>query len=536
MLDKHYVGLDLTGFENNGEMPPISRVTLLVDDENFFTAGEDSGIEITAECPYATQQMANSILASIKGFRYKMYSASDAKIDPAAELGDGITVSGIYSVISKIDDDGSAYPSLSAPGEAELEEDFPSSGPMTQEFNRKIADTRSSIEKTAEQILLKVVSKDGIVSAINQSAEEIKINAQKISLEGAVSINGTFKIDESGYLRCTGGDIGGFTIGSSALYNGLNSLNGTANGVYVGTDGIALGGGQFKVTSGGALTSNSGTFTSVTIRNSSLDGTLGASGSTINGGTWSQSTINQGYLSGNTGGTYIGSCVGSNFDNCTLNGTTLATGNGDAYVGNNGYGGIYLYGSTGVGIAAGDYGALFSTNGLCSLYGNYTVRGDLIVLGDKNRAINTEHFGARRLSAFESAVPAFSDYGNAALDENGVCYIVIDPVFAESVDAKVRPTVFLTKYGDGDIWVDESGSSSEIIMIRGTSKMSFSWETRYPQANTFNCHMQEIGLGETAAQQQNYNEECRVFHERSAVDYAAVGYEYYLEFERGILQ
>lgn len=44
---------------------------------------------------------------------------------------------------------------------------------------------------------------------------------------------------DTGVFSTAQGYIGGFTIGSSALYNNLSSLYGTTQGVYVGTDGLA---------------------------------------------------------------------------------------------------------------------------------------------------------------------------------------------------------------------------------------------------------------------------------------------------------
>ena len=95
MFDKHFVGLDLTGVEDNGLQRPISRVTLLLDNENSITAGDDTGLELLADCPHATQAMANAILAQIKGYRYRMFSADNAGLDPSAELGDGVTAGGV---------------------------------------------------------------------------------------------------------------------------------------------------------------------------------------------------------------------------------------------------------------------------------------------------------------------------------------------------------------------------------------------------------------------------------------------------------
>lgn len=165
MSDKFFVGLDLTSAEDNGVQRPISRVTLLLDDENSITAGDDTGMELLADCPHATQAMADAILAQVKGYQYQMFEAGDAALDPSAELGDGVTAGGLYSVISRLDDDGSGYSGISAPGESELEDEYPTSGPMTQIFNRKITQTNSRITKTAEQIRLEVSNEIGGLSA-----------------------------------------------------------------------------------------------------------------------------------------------------------------------------------------------------------------------------------------------------------------------------------------------------------------------------------------------------------------------------------
>lgn len=174
MSDKFFVGLDLTSVEDHGSQRPISRVTLLLDDENSVTAGDDTGAELSADCPHATQAMCNAILAQVNGYQYRMFSAGDAALDPSAELGDGVTAGGLYSVISRLDDDGSGYFGITAPGETELEDEYPANGPMTRAFNRKIASTNSRITKTANQILLEVKNEvGGLSSSIDVQLESI---------------------------------------------------------------------------------------------------------------------------------------------------------------------------------------------------------------------------------------------------------------------------------------------------------------------------------------------------------------------------
>ena len=84
------------------------------------------------------------------------------------------------------------------------------------------------------------------------AANTITINSGK-SL--SILTNGTMSI---------GTTSAPFTVGSSGrisyIYNNMPTLDSTnLNGIYLGTDGISLGGGNFKVTKGGVLTAQSGT-------------------------------------------------------------------------------------------------------------------------------------------------------------------------------------------------------------------------------------------------------------------------------------
>jgi hypothetical protein len=187
LSEKYYVGGDITSFSDNGKYKPISRVTLLVDDENSLTAGDDTGMEVIASCPHATQPMVNALLQAVKGYQYQAYEAGAANIDPAAELGDGVTVGGIYSPLSKLSDDGRGYAGISSPGEAEMEDEYPSDGYITQEFNRKVAETRSLITKTSEAINLRVEGIDGKYTELKTTLDGVTVTDQS----GTTKIKGS---------------------------------------------------------------------------------------------------------------------------------------------------------------------------------------------------------------------------------------------------------------------------------------------------------------------------------------------------------
>ena len=228
MSDKYYVGKDVTSFSDKGKYKPISRVTLLVDDENSLTAGDDTGMEVIASCPHATQPMVNALLQTMKGYQYQAYEAGAANIDPAAELGDGVTVGGIYSPLSKLSDDGRGYAGISSPGEAEMEDEYPSEGYITQEFNRKIAETRSTITKTSEEINLKVEGIDGRVSDITQTVDGISLSVTSASSpDGQTTATITLKVgpnNYTGYIKLDGNvDVSG-QLSADALYAALGEI------------------------------------------------------------------------------------------------------------------------------------------------------------------------------------------------------------------------------------------------------------------------------------------------------------------------
>jgi hypothetical protein len=228
LSNKYYVGKDVTSFSDKGKYKPISRVTLLVDDENSLTAGDDTGMEVIASCPHATQPMVNALLQTMKGYQYQAYEADAANIDPAAELGDGVTVGGIYSPLSKLSDDGRGYAGISSPGEAEMEDEYPSEGYITQEFNRKIAETRSTITKTSEEINLKVEGIDGRVSDITQTVDGISLSVTSASNpDGQTTATITLKVgpnNYTGYIKLDGNvDVSG-QLSADALYSAFGEI------------------------------------------------------------------------------------------------------------------------------------------------------------------------------------------------------------------------------------------------------------------------------------------------------------------------
>ena len=164
-MSNHYIGLDLFDLENNGLRQPISRITLYRGDNAALTAGDDTGLEVVADCIYVTKEMVEALLSAARGYQYHAYSAQAARLNPAAELGDTVEVGSIVSVLAQISDNGDLYPDIAAPGDREVEDEYPAAGPLTQAltkaFDKKLATARSEITKTTDKIAFAIFGEDG---------------------------------------------------------------------------------------------------------------------------------------------------------------------------------------------------------------------------------------------------------------------------------------------------------------------------------------------------------------------------------------
>lgn len=195
LSDKIFLGSNVGELET-GDMPAnITRVNLSVDSDHYYTAGDDTGRAIEVTCPWGTQEMANSILASVSGKTYQPYTATDALLDPAAEIGDAVTVGGYYSVIANVSTsfDRACAPIISAPESDEIDDEYPYESRERRETNRQLAQTHSLITKTAEEIRLEVKNEiDGLSASIDIKLDSITsqitgINGQVSSITQTVS-------------------------------------------------------------------------------------------------------------------------------------------------------------------------------------------------------------------------------------------------------------------------------------------------------------------------------------------------------------
>lgn len=134
-----------------------------------------------------------------------------------------------------------------------------------------------------------------------------------------------------------------------------------------------------------------------------------------------------------------------------------------------------------------------NVNGGFYTEGNYYIKGDFTVNGTKNRAVETTQ-GIRGLNAYETPSCLFADYGHGVLNSDGECIINIDTLFLETVTVSEGYEVFLTKYGKGDIWVEETNNTN--FKVCGEPNLKFSWNIVLKQKGYENTRLQKIDVGD----------------------------------------
>lgn len=238
LSEKIFIGSNVGDLETGDAPANITRVNLSVDSDHYYTAGDDTGRAIEVTCPWGSQEMANSILASVSGKTYQPYTATDALMDPAAEIGDAVTVGGYYSVIADISTsfDRASAPTISAPGSDEIDDEYPYESRERRETNRQLAQTRSIISKTSEEILLQVENElQGLSSQFTVQLNQIQ--SQVTGLDGQVSSitqkvdNITLSVSNGSTSSSISLSVGGVTVSSQTIQmNGLVTFTGLANG------------------------------------------------------------------------------------------------------------------------------------------------------------------------------------------------------------------------------------------------------------------------------------------------------------------
>lgn len=313
MSDRINIFKEASNLHTSPEFSSYSKVIIHIDDETDITVGNDYGRTLEVTNPFGTRQMAEDMLAKLSGFQYQPYDASGALLDPAAEIGDAISIKNIYGGLYTR---GRTFSRLmkaeiSAPHDEEINHEYQFATPQERKVKREFGNVKATLAIQADRITAEVTERiaqgQQLESQLNIQATEI---AAKVSQTGGSNSsfgwsltssghtwysgnNQVMKVNSSGLevtgkVTATSGVIGGFSINASDLrYNNMTWSSTQTTGIYIGSSGIKLGQ-KFKVDTSGNVTASSLTINggSININNKfkvDAQGNLTATSGTFSG-------------------------------------------------------------------------------------------------------------------------------------------------------------------------------------------------------------------------------------------------------------
>jgi hypothetical protein len=217
---KIFVGNSASSLTEADKLQPYSKVTV-TDGTNSYTSGDDTGRELTVNVPLLPttkgDTLAANILAAVKNYRYQPYEAADALLDPAAELGDGVTVGGIYGGIHAKTTTFSRLfrATVSAPAEEEIDNEYPY---LSAQERDAVRQKKQTAQNTAD-----IAGNTADIGALNTQVAQIdSLVANKASisdLNAAVARISSLESNQitTSYLEANYCEINGATI------NGIKS-------------------------------------------------------------------------------------------------------------------------------------------------------------------------------------------------------------------------------------------------------------------------------------------------------------------------
>lgn len=256
MSDKIFVGSAASGLTEADKLLPYSKVTV-TDGTNSYTSGDDTGRELTVNVPLLPTTdgatLAANILAAVKNYRYQPYEAADALLDPAAELGDGVTVGGIYGGIHAKTTTFSRLfrATVSAPAEEEIDNEYPYLSAQERDAVRQkkqTAQNTADIAGNTADIGTLNTQVAQIDSLVANKASISDLNAAVARISSLESNQITTSYLEANYCEINGATINGIksrVANIEKLFTG-SVYSGTVDSSSVATLSLKVGGSYFS--------------------------------------------------------------------------------------------------------------------------------------------------------------------------------------------------------------------------------------------------------------------------------------------------
>lgn len=232
----HYDGKDTFSAAGEVEAVLTSSDGYALQDSNGVNlapvdgGGTVDGRTLEIETPWATQEIADAAMAAVKGYMYQPYEAAGAILDPAAELGDTLSVGGVTGPIAAVTTtfDALCSSNVSAPSDQEVDHEYPYENRSQRQTRREVAKATASLRVGVDEIVGKVEGIEDDVSSVTQKVDSIKMEVkQSSSSDGQTYASITLRVGEemyTGQILLDGNVNVSGQLSADALYSALGDI------------------------------------------------------------------------------------------------------------------------------------------------------------------------------------------------------------------------------------------------------------------------------------------------------------------------
>ena len=226
-VDVNSVGFAAKDIVVNSSQIPVSGVEIRSPDGTVAFAGNTDSYVIKAECDFASTEIANVCLTQVSGYVYTPFSATTARLDPLAEVGDLVYIAGNTYPIVTLDWNIAPHitADISAPFEEEIDHEYTTMSEAAKSYQKAVKYTddlisalkTTYISQTAESIVL---------GALKSYVDNDTFNDELKALLDGIYDNYYNKEDINGQYNAIDSRItttaNGIESSITTFYNGVN--------------------------------------------------------------------------------------------------------------------------------------------------------------------------------------------------------------------------------------------------------------------------------------------------------------------------
>lgn len=207
--DRIFLQRRVRDFDESPAYQPISRVRIHAGEDGdgnpiVYEAGNTTGRTIEVDNPLimddATgRRIAASVLEAIQGYAYKPYNAGGAILDPAAEIGDAVSIDEVYSVLADIETTFSPLmtANIGAREDGSIDHEYPYESSANREIAREIQGVRTSFIVENGRIATEIANINANAQGLTNRVTRVEQTADGIRADLSANYMTADQVDNS---------------------------------------------------------------------------------------------------------------------------------------------------------------------------------------------------------------------------------------------------------------------------------------------------------------------------------------------------